>query len=113
MNAGKYNFVAKQGTTFEPPLTWKPDGVLANLTGYSASMEIITSEEETLLLSLTTDNGKIVLGGTNGTIQPLISDQEMSALPRGLHLYDLYLTNAGGDVIPLLEGIFEVTRGRV
>ena len=38
MSAGLHNFEIEQGTTFTKDIVYKPGGVAANLTGYTATL---------------------------------------------------------------------------
>lgn len=105
-----YGLTADQGATFEYILTWtNPDGTPIDLTGYTARMQIrrrTTSQQ--LVDTLTTENGKITLGGAEGTITLNLSATETAALPAAQHQYDLELVSSGGEVTRLLMGYFVV-----
>lgn len=102
---GVYDFTIRQGGTFSRRLTWKDDaGAPINLTGYTARMQIRTPDNGTILLSLTTENGGITLGGVLGTITLAITAAATAALNWVYGLYDLELIAPGGDVVALLEG---------
>lgn len=102
---GVYDFTIRQGGTFSRRLTWKDDaGAPINLTGFTARMQIRTPENGSILLSLTTENGGIVLGGVAGTITLAITAAATAALDWVYGRYDLELISAGGEVTPLLEG---------
>jgi hypothetical protein len=111
MAAGKYNIVIEQGATFSLPLTWKTSsGVLFNLTGYTARMQVRQHNEATSpLLTLTTENGGIVLGGAAGTIIVTIAATVTAGLPSGEARYDLELVN-GAIVTRLIEGRATISR---
>lgn len=113
--AGTYNIICDQGSTLDRTLTWKDsDGVLINLTGYTARMQVrATFESTTTVLSLTTENGGITLGGALGTIQIIASATATAAIDPRIYVYDLELVN-GTTVYRLVQGSFtvrpEVTR---
>ncbi len=112
MSAGQYNTVCEQGATYSRVLTWRDSSsVLVNLTGYTAEMDVRTSSRD-LVVTLTTANGRISLGGSAGTITLTLSATETAALAPGCYLYDLLLTSGGGVVTRLVEGAFEIS-GRV
>jgi tRNA threonylcarbamoyladenosine modification (KEOPS) complex Pcc1 subunit len=99
-----------QGATFSRVIRWKADGALVNLTGYSARAQIRPSASSaTTTLSLTTENSRIALGGTAGTITLSISATDSAALTAGRYVYDLELVSAGGIVTRLLQGIVTVS----
>lgn len=105
MTAGIYDIVIEKGATWNPVFTWKDSaGTAVNLTGYSARLQIrekVTSSSA--LVSLTSASG-ITLGGTAGTISPLISASDTAALSFTTGVYDLELVSGGGIVYRLLQG---------
>lgn len=110
-----------QGATFSWSFTWKtaPDEDSAktpvNLTGCTARMQIRSKvESPEVLLSLTTENGGIALGGTAGTIELLIDADDTAAITWTSGVYDLEIVFPGGQVRRLMYGSVvvspEVTR---
>jgi hypothetical protein len=63
---------------------------------------------KTAAVSLTTENGGILLGDDEGTIDLYISYESTSAISAKEYVYDLELV-AGGEVYRILEGKFIVT----
>lgn len=115
MPAGLYNITAEQGATLTRTITWKNTvGTPINLTGYTARMQVRNDYEAvTSLLTLTTENGGITLGGVAGTIVITASATATAALSAGSYVYDLELVLS--DVVTrLIQGSFvvnaEVTR---
>lgn len=108
MTAGEYDLTMEQGATFDRLLTYKPDGVNpADLTGYTARMQVRKrlATPDPPMLELTTENGRITLGGAAGTIRLYVTDEDtMSELEGRRGVYDLELQTPGGEVIRLLEG---------
>lgn len=105
-----------QGATFTKSLTWKtaPDENAAttpvNLTGCTARMQIRAKLESTApLLSLTTENGGISLGGTAGTVELLIDADDTTAITWKAGVYDLEIVFAGGEVRRLMYGSVTVS----
>ena len=113
--AGVHNFICEQGATFTRVITFQgSDGVAVNLTGYTARMQVRADHESGVaLLSLTTENGGIALGGAAGTVTVTATATATAALEAGERVYDIELVN-GATVIRLLQGCFvvdpEVTR---
>ncbi len=106
-----YDLCIQQGATFRRVITWKQDGALVNLTGYTARMQIrATAEAATALIELTTENGRIALGGAAGTITLTISATDTAALTAGRAVYDLELVAANGIVTNLLGGVVTIPR---
>ena len=110
-----------QGATFSWSVAWKtaPDEDSAktpvDLTGCTARMQIRSKvESPEVLLTLTTENGGIALGGTAGTISLLIDADDTTALTWTSGVYDLEIVFPGGQVRRLMYGSVvvspEVTR---
>lgn len=101
-----------QGSTFTLRPRWKVDGTLVNITGYSANMIVRNSPTSaTSIVTLSTANGRISVGGTNGEFALSLSAAETTALAAGQYVYDLEVTSPGGIVTRLLEGGFIVYEG--
>lgn len=114
--AAKYDIVCDQGATFSRVLTWQDDAANpVNLTGYTARMQVRDeADSSTAALSLTTENSRITLGGTAGTITLLVSATDTAAVTAGEYVYDLEIVSGAGTVTRLIQGCFtvdaEVTR---
>jgi hypothetical protein len=67
-----------------------------------------TTDSPTIIVSLTTENGRISLGGVAGTIDLLIPATATTGLTPGLYIYDLELVSAGGEVTRIVEGNFKI-----
>lgn len=108
--AGIYNISADQGATFARQLTWKDKSSNpVNLTNYTARMQIRTTPlSQDIILSLTTENNRIVLGGSAGTITLTVSASDMTTVAPGKYFYDLELVSSGGVVVRLLKGTFKI-----
>lgn len=112
MAAGKHNFLCEQGATFNPTITWKDEAETpVSLVGYTARMQVRTNYADSgvaIIISLTTENGRITLGGAAGTIELFIDADDTDGLPSGTHKYDLELESNDGTVVRLLKGNFKV-----
>lgn len=110
MSAGTWNMTIEQGATFSAVLTWRDsNGSAINLTGHTARMQIRTSARAAAAtLSLTTENGRIALGGAAGTITLSISAADTAAIQARPYVYDLELVN-GATVTPVVKGACLVT----
>lgn len=100
-----------QGADFERVLTWSlgEPSVLVDLTGYAARMQLRTyTESADVVLDLTTANGRITLGGTDGTIELHLTATDTEALPANQYAYDLEVIAPGGFVTRLVEGFVNV-----
>lgn len=124
MLAGIYNITCQAGSTFGRTLTFKyPDPTSSpldptylpwNLTGYTARMQVRrTIDSSTVLISLTTENGRITLSGASGIIELDISATDTSTITSS-GVYDLEIIGSNGIVSRILQGDFtlspEVTR---
>ena len=123
MSAGELNLLMEQGATFQQVLTWyeydasNPPtnaGDPIDITGYTARMHVRKKKKsDEYYVSLTTENGRISLGGTNGQITLLVSAADTEQLDFVEGLYDLELVN-GDTVYRIVEGTMtfskEVTR---
>jgi hypothetical protein len=109
-NTHTHDLCIPQGATFTRTIRYKADGANVSLVGYTARMQIRpTAASATTTLSLTTENGRIALGGSAGTITLTISATDSAALTAGRYVYDLELVSAGGIVTRLLQGIVTVS----
>ena len=110
--AGQYNIVADQGSTLSRIIYYKdPANKPIIFTGYTARMQVRPSiSSSTVLLELTTENGGIELGDTDGSIALYVDDALMATIPEGLYKYDFELVAPSADlyVYKLLQGNFAV-----
>lgn len=105
---GVYDMKARQGSTFTETLAVKINNAPLNISGYTARMMVRTHpSSETIVLTLTTENGRISIVGATGTITLSISAVDMDAITARSYRYDLEIVT-GTTVIPLLEGAFVV-----
>lgn len=114
MPAGKYNFTCEQGAQFSKRLTVTNARGPVDFSGFSAEMHVRTRIGNTnYTVNLSTANGRIVLGGAAGTIDLTIPSVDTATIPRS-GVYDIEITDLGGEVHRLLQGQFvldrEVTR---
>lgn len=109
--AGIYNIIADQGATLSRTVTWRDSAKRAiNITGYTARMHVranVTSN--TTILVLTTENGRISLGGSAGTVTLNVSAADMANVASGQYVYDLEMVApVSGVVSRLIQGNFSV-----
>lgn len=100
-----------QGSDFSKHLTWRAGEPLApvDLSGCTARMHARADLSSTeILLDLTTENGGIVLGGTAGTVEIVISAAQTEGITWTEAIYDLEIVFPGGRVKRLLKGAIEV-----
>ena len=121
MIAGNYNILCEQGTTFtrviaiEQPTTEDPEVYEPySLVGHTARMQVRrTIESSTVLISLTTENGRISIDELGGVITLTINPEDTAELTSS-GVYDLEIIDADGNVSRVVQGTFtlsmEVTR---
>lgn len=110
MAAGTLDFTIEQGATFNLLLTWKINDVAVNLTGYTARLAARVDVEDTeTVLTLTTENGGITLGGALGTISLDRTAAQTTLLPAGTYVYDLELVAANATVTRLVQGELNIS----
>jgi len=88
--------------------------MVMNLEHFTARMQVRrTIESTTVMVELTTENGRIAIEGAIGRITLSMSDMVTAAIETS-GVYDLEIVDAGGDVSRLIQGNFtlapEVTR---
>lgn len=100
-----------QGETFSHLLVWKAGDSLdpVDLTGCTARMQVRSVVSSgTVLLDLTTGNGRIELGGSSGEIELKLTAAETEALTWLNAVYDLEIVHSDASVRRLLEGSIKV-----
>lgn len=119
MPAHKVKLEIDQGATFDKTFTWmtgtKANAVPVDLTGCKARShfrEAVESPE--VLLDLSTENGRIELGGMTGEIRILVSAQDTAELSWTSAVFDLEIEFPSGKVVRRMAGSVvvspEVTR---
>lgn len=94
MAAGKYNITVEKGSSYSKKFTYKDgEGVLINLSGYTARMKAKRSKSvlfvaDTALVDMTTENGKITLGGALG-IDFFMQQPTLYGTPREIMIRDV------------------------
>ena len=110
MAAGTLDFTIEQGATFNLLLTWKINDVAVNLTNWTARLQARVDVEDTeTVLTLTTENGGITLGGALGTISLDRTATQTALLPAGTYVYDLELISGVGAVTRLVQGELDIS----
>lgn len=118
MAASKLNLRIEQGATYIGPgrggnatLKNGTPPVPTDLTGCTARMHVRRKLEDTnILVSLTTENGGIALGGVDGTITLGLTAAQTSAITWATGVYDLEIIFATGLVRRLLAGNVTVSK---
>lgn len=109
--AAVHNITIEQGATFRLSAVWKDaNNALINLTGYTARMMVRrTYKDAAPLLTFTTENGAIVLGGAAGTVEVTGLATLTDDIPAKPCVWDIELVSPTGFVKRLLEGVAVVT----
>lgn len=103
MAAGELDFTIEQGAVFERTITIRDSGVVRDLTGYDARMQIRSAySSTTTILSLTTENGRITIDEDANTISLFISAEDTEDLSFSAARYDLELIRPSDDEIERL-----------
>lgn len=110
----KLKYTIYQGATFRKRLTWTgpaPTFAPIDLTGCTARMHIRAKlEDATPLLVLTTENGRITLGGTTGTVDLFIADEDTTLITWTSGVFDIEIAHPGGDVTRIAQGSVSVSK---
>ena len=111
MSAAPKAFVIEKNAGFSKVLIFKDKNSRpVNLTGYAANMQIRTNDGA-LQVDMSTANGRITIGGTDGSVTLSIPASITSTLNFVTAAYDLLLTPAGGQPFRLLEGRISLSPG--
>jgi len=108
MSAATYNIKIEQGATFKLYILWKakePQTPI-DLTGFKARMQVRRNYASTEpWMTLTSDDGEILLGGVEGTVEVTGSAAKTSLVPNRDGVYDIELYRPlDGFVRRLLQG---------
>jgi hypothetical protein len=114
--AGALDLTILAGSTYHKVLTWSVDGVPVDLSGYTAVLQVRSTEPSAdLLLELTTSGDPaikaITLGGALGTITLDMSATETRALTFSSGAYQLEVTSPLREVTRVIEGTLTVSPG--
>ena len=110
MGAVTYDFEIEQGATKNLRFVWKDsEAVPVDLTGCTARMQLRrTVSSDTVVAELTTENGRIVLGGADGTVDVEFSAELTEQIAKNC-VYDIELVH-GPVVTRLVQGAISVSR---
>ncbi len=117
MPAHKFKLEIDQGATYDKVVTWKAGAKAAtaapvDLTGCKARAQIRAEvDSPDVLLALTTENGRIELGGPAGTIRILIDAATTAEITWESGVYDLEVVFPGsGRVVRRMAGSVLVSK---
>lgn len=112
MPAAQKNLVIEQYASYEKKFVWRNKLKRAyNLTGYAAKMQVRLPEGGEII-TLSTENGRIVLGGVAGSITLLLTPAETGPLNFTTASYDLKLIAPDGKHTRLLQGKITLSKGQ-
>lgn len=106
--AGELNITTNEGTDFALLLTWKDElDNPVDVTGYTGRMQIRDQAHTcgNLIHDMTTENGGVLFGGTNGEIRLIIPRAE-NVFGDSKYYYDLELFDPSDKAFKLLRGSF-------
>ncbi len=115
MPAAKLDLLIEQGATFKHTLYVKQgsgeSATPADLTGYTARMQIRAEVESTaVLIDLTIANGRIEITAAEGRIDITISAVDTAAMDFDVGVYDLELVSGSGEVMRVVQGKVTLSR---
>lgn len=103
MTPGRYDIVIHRGVSFELFATWKQDGVPVNLTDWTAAAVLRPAGAAEVPITAT-----ITEPPTGGQIRVYHADEDTELLAWDEGRWHLELSDAGGDVKRLIEGLVKV-----
>ena len=89
LTPGKVNFKLKQGSTWDPVVTWLPGGVAMDLTGWTARMQLRPAPQGTPVYNVTCN----IPTPLTGQIYLVLEANETDLIPEGHYKYDLELVH--------------------
>ena len=112
MTAANHNLTIDQGSDFVIDLVISDEGVVKNLTGYSARAQMRTTKSASTIAATFTCT---VTDATGGTVKMELPNATSSAISPGKYYYDLELYTANNVIVArLMQGTViltpEVTR---
>jgi len=108
VSAGVYNIKADQGSTFSFTFTVKTNGVVWDLSSYSARMQVRASAQSTTKVLDLVSTTNISLTSL-GVVTITVNATNMANVVSGNYVYDIEIESGSGIVTRLLQGKFVVT----
>ena len=103
--ATRVNIVIDQGTDFETSIELTDTaGAQLDLTGMSAASQIRKTHTSSNSVAFTT-----ALANATGTLSLSLNNSTTSSMSSGRYVYDVELTDSGGVISRILEGVVTVT----
>ena len=110
MTAGLYNFTCTKGSALNIVITLKnPDQTKPNINNWKSRMQIrSTVESSSMMMELTTENGRLINNVDNGTITVALTSSETDTFTSS-GVYDLELVEPNSNtVIRIIQGNFNL-----
>lgn len=115
MSAGTLNFdgrhvqVCEQGADFIFTFSYEDsNGTTIALGEYTLKMQVRKNYGGTLIVELSTENGRITVD-SNQDVTLNLTAAETRELPPGKYIYDLEITDLDGIQSRIIEGEFKIT----
>lgn len=116
MYPAKHDIQAYQGDTFDYPIWYRAAGMLVDLTGRAAQMQVRKHHDSDPILDFSTVDGTILL--MDDVVSTLEDEGETANLQilgdvitaAGDYIYDLNTVALDGTVETLMYGAFRITR---
>lgn len=104
--AATYDFTIEQGTSQTVNFVWKDSaGNPVDLTGFTARAQVRkTYSTADYLISLTTEDSGITLGGAAGTVVLHFTPAKTTPVTAKSGVYDVELVSSDGTVTRLVQG---------
>lgn len=100
------NIIIDQNADYNQQFTAKTDaGVVIDLTGSTITAQVRKSFASTTSTDFTT----AIVTATSGTFTLALTDAQSAALERGRHVYDVVVTDSGGDKTRVQSGVATVS----
>jgi hypothetical protein len=120
MVAGKYNITCQQGSTFDLLMELQypdPEGppeyeeyLKWDLTGYRARMYVKKYQESASpYITLTTENDRIFLNETEGSIRLFIRAEDTAQIPTS-GVYDIEIISPSNEIDRVVGGLFNLSK---
>lgn len=106
-----HNTRSSTNATWRRLYYWRSGGVLVDLTGATAKLQVRTAPGGAVLLTAATGGQGITLGGTAGTIAVVIAQATLAALAPGVYAWDLVVTDSLGERRRLVAGTWTHEQG--
>lgn len=100
-----------QGADTSIPIAYKPSGTLADLSAYTAKLQVRQTYGAPVLVELSTSDSSIEVDSTapNITLHFLHTKIDDLTITEGM-IYDLEIMSGSGVITRILEGSFSVTK---